>query len=177
MLPLFVLACKSTGDADDEQDVKYSQQTPNGVERPDDEPEEQFEENLSTGNAIDLSFAQEVYCFPATENDNFSGNHVFFEVTQPIGTAVTVLATPEKKVDISLYVIQTTVDSTDLPPTITGGGGTTCEASYDQVEDDNPGQPEGLTIAGWESAYRLIIGVAGAHERSEGAFKIELWEE
>ena len=118
-----------------------------------------------------------MYCFPATENVNFTGHHLFYETTQPIGTRITVLATPDKSTDISLYVIQTTLGSTQLPPNITGGGGTICEASFDQASDDNPGQPEGVVIPGWENAYRLIIGVAGANETNTGAFKLEVWED
>ena len=178
VLSLICLACNGDGDTSkDDDETTYSQQVPNGVDRPSAEPIQTYEDNLTSGEAINLAFAQEVYCFPATENDNFSGNHVFFEHSQAIGTSVTILATPERKRDISLYVIQTAADSESLPPNISGGGGTTCEVSFDQVNDDNAGQPEGLTIPGWENPYRLIIGVAGAHEATEAAFKVEIWED
>ena len=101
---------------------------------------------------------------------------MFFEHTQEIGTEVTVIATPTGGLDVSLYVIQTELGTTSLPPSISGGAGTTCEASFDQVNDNNPGKPEGTAIGGWENAYRLIIGVAGANEADEGAFKVDIWE-
>lgn len=178
MIPMVIalIGCFDSDSNGNNDDNDYSHQTPSGVTRPVDNTVETYEQTLNDGTQINLEFAQEIYCFPATENENFDGNHVFFEHTQPIGTGVTVIATPAVGVDISLYVIQTTTGSTGVPPNISGGGGTICEAEYDQVDDNNPGQPEGLFIGGWDQAYRLIIGVAGAQKTLDGDFKVEVWE-
>jgi len=171
-----LLGCNGNNGDSNSEGPQYSQQSPNGVNRPSESPTETWSGNLATGEVIDLDFAQEIYCFPANENENFSGNHMMYDYTQPTGTNITVIATPVSQVDVSLYVIQTGVDTTFWPPNTAGGGGTICEAEYDQSTDNNPGKPEGTFIGGWDQPYRLIIGVAGAGDTYEGEFKVEIWE-
>ena len=169
-------ACTSDTSTDTGTDVSYSTTNPTNIERPTTQPSFSFEDRLDNGAPIDLGFAEEIYCFPATENENFNGHHILTDFTQNARTSVTVLVTPESRTDVSLYVIQTGIGTQTWPPNISGGGGTICEVSYDQKTDNNPGTPEGLTIPGWEYDYRLIIGVAGAQGATQGAFKVEIWE-
>ena len=177
ILPFLALfgACNDKG-SDDSDDINYGPDDPDGIDVPIDAATVSHEHNLSEGSSIDLAFAEQIYCFPATENANFNGNHVFIEHTQQDNENVTIVVNPEKGVDVSLYVIQMDVDSTDLPPNITGGGGVSCESAYDQVADSNAGEPEGLVMTAWTDSYRLIIGVAGANNLESGAFKVDIWD-
>lgn len=173
---VLMLGCTGGTSTDTGPQAEYSSVNPYNIDRPATDPGYIWEDRLESGAPIDLGFAEEIYCFPATENENFNGSHVLTDFTQYARTDVTILVTPESGVDLSLYVIQTGIGNESWPPNISGGGGTICEVSYDQVSDNNPGSPEGLTIPGWENDYRLIIGVAGAQGERSGAFKVEFWE-
>lgn len=53
--------------------------------------------DLADGEVIDLTWAEDssTACWVATENQNFSGSHVFFGMTQPADSYLTVAVTPE----------------------------------------------------------------------------------
>lgn len=134
--------------------------------------------NLSAGKTVDLAWAanSSVACFPATEFDNFKGNHVFYGFQLPKQSVATITAVPDDpKTDINLYAYQ--ISSTDfkrLPPNVPTA--TACEASYDQKTDKNPGVTEKVTINSTTNPYNVIIGVAGPKGVLAGGYtlKVEL---
>ncbi len=134
--------------------------------------------NLSAGKTISLPWAAKssVACFPATEFDNFKGNHVFYGLQLPKESVVTITAVPDDpKTDINLYALQLgATDFSRVPPNIPSA--TTCEASYDQKTDSNPGVTEKVTLNATTNPYNVVIGVAGPKGVLTGGFtlKVEL---
>ena len=121
-----------------------------------------------------VEFLEDHYCATGTEFQNFDGAHVYYTYEQPAGVQVYVKATPARGVDISLIVSQ-------APGGSTGSGAADivdpCEVSADLATDNNPGESEAVKVTSIDKSYHLIIGVAGAGGATEGAFKVEVFEE
>jgi hypothetical protein len=134
--------------------------------------------NLKDGKIVDLGWASNsaVACFPATENDNFRGKHVFFGTQIPKQSVMKITAIPDDPTtDLSVYAY--TVGSTSydaIPPNVTSA--VSCEAGYDAQHDHNPGASETVTLNAATNPYNVVIGVAGAKGVREGGFtlKVEL---
>ena len=77
-------------------------------------------ENLSTGESLDLAWAQQsaVACFPANQDDLFSGPHRFFAVQQEADQGLAIVVEPESGVDLSLYTLQVSTQFFALPPLV-----------------------------------------------------------
>lgn len=131
---------------------------------------------LESGGVVALDWAanSSMACFPATENANFDGNHVLYQVKLPKYSDLYVTATPtDAKVDLSVYAYQVSATSTPaVPPNVTSA--TSCEAGYDAKTDNNPGVAETTHLNSTTNEYNVIIGVAGAHGTKAGAFKLKL---
>lgn len=131
--------------------------------------------DLSKGGVIDLAFAAKssMACWPATENLNFTGNHVLYSLSLPKQTEMTITATPDSSsTDLSLYAY--TVSSTGtaaLPPDVSSA--VSCEAGYDQKTDHNPGVAETVKLIATTNSYQVIVGVAGAGTTKSGTFKLK----
>ena len=133
-----------------------------------------WESNLSDGSEInDLNFLEDNYCVPATQLEKFRGPWVWFTYEQPQGVQLYVKATPERGVDINLLASQ-------LPE---GAGGDDqgavvdpCETSLD-YQKSNPGVSESVKLTSIDKGYHIVIGVAGPLDSTEGAFKVEIFEE
>ncbi|MCH2192776.1 hypothetical protein [Kordia sp.] len=79
----------------------------------------------------DLSWAanSSVACFPATKNQKFSGNHVFYTTAIPRRSEMFTKVIPKnKKHNFSLYVYQVGVNNEQLPTNLNSC--VTCEADY-----------------------------------------------
>lgn len=134
--------------------------------------------NLSAGKPVELAWAanSSVACFPATEFDNFRGNHVFYGFQLPKQSVVTITAIPDDpKTDVNVYAYS--ISSTDfkrLPPNVASV--TSCEAGYDQKKDKNPGVTEKITLNATTNPYNVIVGVAGPKGVTSGGYtlKVEL---
>jgi hypothetical protein len=134
--------------------------------------------NLSSGKTIELAWAanSSVACFPATEFDNFRGNHVFYGFQLPKQSVVTITAIPDDpKTDVNLYAYS--IGATDfkrVPPNVPTA--TSCEAGYDQKTDKNPGVTEKVTLNATTNPYNVIVGVAGPKGVTSGGYtlKVEL---
>lgn len=135
--------------------------------------------DLSEGELIDLDWADnsDVACWVETENMNFDGNHVFFALTQPIGDYLTVAATPDPGLDLSIYAMQMTTDLFEVPPSDTLDV-FSCEAGFDWVHDANPGEVEYVNLSPRDDQdVHVLIGVAGANGETSGGFELELYSE
>lgn len=121
----------------------------------------------------DLGFLESNACVPATQNEKFNGNWVWYTYEQPAGRQVYVEADPESGVDISLIVSQAPEGDTG-----TGSSAVTglCEEGLD-YNGPNPGEAESVKVTSVGNAYHLIIGVAGAEGESSGAFEVEIYED
>ena len=148
--------------------VSYFESTPNGtVEK---------KGNLSAGKTMDLQWAAQssVACFPATEYDNFRGNHVLYATQIPKYSEMVITVTPDDpKTDVSLYAYEiSTTDTTHVAPNLPSC--VACEAGYDQKKDSNPGVTEAIKLNSTTHGYNVIIGVAGAqssdYERVAGQY-------
>ncbi len=130
--------------------------------------------DLADGELIDLDWADlsTMACWPGTEDLNFDGTHVFFATYQPDYTDLVVTVTPDAGVDASLYVMQMGTTNYYVPPEISSV--VTCEASYDQVNDSNPGDEESASVMAVNNPYNVLIGVAGAAGVTSGGFTLEL---
>jgi hypothetical protein len=172
---LALSGCKKD-DPDDDTGVPDPNTVPhNGETTPARDADATYDGDLATGVLIeDLSFAENAYCFPGNEFNNFSGNHVFFDIPQPQAKNIIIRVTPEKHLDVSIYALQTDPDTTAVPPDV--GSSYSCEASFDAPNDNNPGTSEAVQMLGWYE-YRIVLGVVGANGVTEGLFTIETWEE
>lgn len=131
--------------------------------------------DLSKGGVIDLAFAAKssMACWPATENANFSGNHVLYSLSLPKQTEMTITATPDSSsTDLSVYAYTVGATGTAaLPPDVSSA--VSCEAGYDQRTDHNPGVAETLKLIATTNPYQVIVGVAGAGATKSGTFKLK----
>ena len=175
-LVLALVACKGGGDTStNDDDVNYGDGS-NGVDIPSAlDAVQTWQGDLSDGSVpASLEFLEDQYCATATEYQNFDGAHVYYTYEQSAGVQVYVKATPERGLDISLIVSQAQDGSS-------GSGSDAivdpCEASADLATDNNPGESEAVKLTSIDKGYHLIIGVAGAGGVTEGAFKVEVFEE
>lgn len=168
-LALSVLAgCEALGGKDDTAGA-----VPAG-EAQDIEAPGTFEGDVANGLGIDLAWAADssVACWPTTEDANFNGNHVFFRLSQPEQSVLRATLEPDSGVDLSLYLLQFGQGSEQLPPAVSQA--VSCEAGYDQTNDNNPGQAEDAALTATTNAYDVIIGVAGAGGTTDGGFRLVL---
>jgi hypothetical protein len=141
---------------------------------PSQDPTTSWSDDLSSGALVDLDWADlsTVACWPGTEDVNFSGNHVFFEVSQGADRDLYVRVTPQSGVDVSLYAMEFE-GSVQTPPDVSSC--VACEASASWSDDSNPGTEEEVYLSGY-NPYVVLIGVAGANDADSGGFTLELWD-
>ncbi len=130
--------------------------------------------DLSHGATIDLSFASEsdMACWPATENTNFEGNHVYYAMAMPADSSLTATVVPESDVDVSIYMYQLASDSYYTPDEVPYS--VSCEAGYDMVNNSNPGNTESASVTSSTNPYNVFIGVAGAAGEISGGYTLSL---
>lgn len=131
--------------------------------------------DLAKGATMALAWAaaSNVACFPATEFVNFQGNHVLYAAALPAHSELTIRLIPANKaVDVNLYALQIGGANVSVPPGISSA--TTCNASYDQVHDSNPGATETVKLNSTTNPYNVVIGVAGPKGVTAGSYKLEL---
>ncbi len=133
-----------------------------------------LDRDLSCGEPVGLDWASDssVACFPDTEFQNFDGNHQFFWFRQPEASILTATVVPEAGVDVSVYMIQSAGDRYEVPPDVVAA--ISCECSYDDQTDSNPGETESVSVTATTNAYDVLIGVAGAGGTDSGSFRISV---
>ncbi len=137
--------------------------------------------NLETGKLIeDLTFASKssVACFPATQNEKFRGNHVFFSTQIPPQSIMKITVIPDDtSADMSLYAYEIGTNNFTLPPDLAQC--VTCEAEH-KWDRPKKGKTQDHTrtvsVNAIRNPYNVVIGVAGPTGVTAGAFtlKIEL---
>lgn len=138
-----------------------------------------YQGNLSQGQTLtDLRWAanSSVACFPATQNHNFSGNHVFYTTTIPRRSEMFIKVTPQDaSQNFNLYAYEVGLSNQQLPPNLNQC--ITCEAAHKR-KYKVAGTPQDHTrqvrLNAINNPYKVVIGVVGAEGLTEGAYRLEI---
>jgi len=141
--------------------------------------------NIKNGQILSsLRWAEQsnVACFPGTRFEMFDGNHVFYRITLPAASAMTITVTPKDNAQISLYALRqgSSVADQTVPPNVKSA--ISCEASYPiyanlpsgktvKNKDDGTRKVEYISVG---SPYSILIGIAGAKGATEGEFTLKV---
>lgn len=175
-MTLMLAACKKDEDDDDSsssngggnQDPQTSlTQLPAG--------DQTFTDNLSDGEILsDLSWAwnSSMACFVATVEDQYEGNHVFYQFDLPEQSTLDIYLTPDDpNAEIALYGYSKGVNSTDIPPNISSC--VSCEADPSNTNFPTTGDRH-IYLNAITNPYSIIIGVAGSNGTTSGGYTIEI---
>lgn len=142
------------------------------VRAPSRDADETLTADLSDGTSVDPSFGEHAYCWPATQNTEFNGAHVWIERAQGVDRDIYARVTPDDGVDVSLWYAERT--GTTEPPNLDSNNTFDCDAAYARgaggVEIVRAPAPA-------VSAMNLLIGVAGANGATSGGYTLEIWDE
>lgn len=137
------------------------------------------EGKLESGAPIaDLGFAARstVACFPATQNEKFRGNHVFFGTQLPPRSVVEITVTPaDPSQDLSIYAYEIGTNSFTLPPALQSC--VSCEAEH-KWDRPKRGKTQDHTrtvkLNAIANPYNIVIAVSGPAAATKGAFTLTL---
>ena len=135
--------------------------------------------NLSEGAQItDLSWAwnSSVACFPATQSQKFTGNHVLYQSIIPKYSELEITVVPEdKKANFSIYAYEVGVNNESIVPNLPRC--IRCEADH---KWDRPwkGKTQNHTrtvknLIAINRPYKVVVGVVGANGLAEGGYKLQ----
>jgi len=141
--------------------------------------------NIKNGQILSsLRWAEQsnVACFPGTRFEMFNGNHVFYRVTLPAASAMTVTITPKDNAQISLYALRQGAGAADqtVPPNVKSA--ISCEASYPiyanlpggKTVKNKDGGTRKIEYISVGSPYSILIGVAGAKGATDGEYTMKV---
>lgn len=138
-----------------------------------------YQGDLSNGKQIsDLSWAanSSVACFPATKNQKFSGNHVFYTTTIPKRSEMFIKVIPKKRnQNFSLYAYQVGVNNEQLPPNLSSC--ITCEedSKWDRKwRGKTQDHTRQVRLNAINRSYKIVIAVVGAQGLTDGDFTLEI---
>ena len=135
--------------------------------------------NLSEGAQItDLSWAwnSSVACFPATQSQKFTGNHVLYQSIIPKYSELEITVVPEDKKDnFSIYAYEVGENNESIVPNLPRC--IRCEADH---KWDRPwkGKTQNHTrtvknLIAINRPYKVVVGVVGANGLAEGGYKLQ----
>lgn len=135
--------------------------------------------NLGSGQIIsDLRWASNssVACFPATQNQKFTGNHVLHYFEIPPYSEVTITVIPkDKNANMSIYGYQVGTNNFSTPPSLSTC--TACEADH-KWDYPKRGKTQDHTRSIFfnsiKNSYNIFIGVAGADGLTSGDYELEI---
>lgn len=142
------------------EDVSYSANLDQGV----------FMDDLSW--AWDSSNA----CFPATQQEKFTGKHVLFTGIIPAYSEISVTVIPEDEdANFSIYAYEIGAENWAIVPELPSC--IRCEADHKRERRfaGKPAQDHTRTVSNLialKTPYRMVIGVTGADGLSEGDFTL-----
>ncbi|PTX63653.1 hypothetical protein C8N46_101255 [Kordia periserrulae] len=138
-----------------------------------------YEGNLSSGEKIpDLSWAanSSVACFPATQNQKFTGNHVLYSTMIPKYSEMFITVIPKnKKHNFSLYAYIVGETNEAVPPNLNSC--ITCEADYKwdrKWRGKTQDHSRKVRINAINRSYKVVIGVVGAEGLTEGDYELKI---
>ncbi len=131
--------------------------------------------DLSEGEILeDLSWAwnSSVACFPATQQENYTGKHVLFEVIIPKYSEMTITLIPDDAdLEMSLYGYQIGVGKTVIVPDLRSC--VTCNADNNQTKRAVNNHRK-ISFTAINRPYKIMIGVAGVKGLSKGTFTLKI---
>ena len=135
--------------------------------------------NLSKGKIIDdLSWAwsSSVACFPGTQKNKFTGNHVLFHTKLPRKAIMHITVIPkDKNTDFSIYAYS--IGTTNYASVPNMGSCVSCEAEH-KWDYKKVGKTQDHTrtirLNAINNPYNVVIGVVGANGLQKGVFKLEI---
>jgi len=138
-----------------------------------------YQGNLTDGQQIsNLKWAanSSVACFPATQNQKFSGNHVFYSTTIPKRSEMFIKVIPkDKKQNFSLYAYEVGLNNEVIPPKLNSC--ITCEADH-KWDYKHRGETQDHTrkvrLNAINNPYKVVISVVGAEGLTEGGFTLDI---
>jgi len=134
--------------------------------------------NLNQGEKInDLSWAwsSQNTCFPETQKQKFTGNHVFFTGIIPTYSELTITVIPkDPKANFSIYAYQVNEYKMPIVPDLRSCISCEADHKWDRKKRGRT-QDHTRTVSGLNAlsnSYRVIIGVTGAEGLEEGEFTL-----
>ncbi|MEM6800845.1 MAG: hypothetical protein AAF696_05545 [Bacteroidota bacterium] len=135
--------------------------------------------DLSEGAQItDLSWAwnSSVACFPATQSQKFTGNHVLYQSIIPKYSELEITVIPEdKKANFSIYAYEVGVNNESIVPNLPSC--IRCEADHKwdrawkgKTQDHTRTVKNLIAI---NRPYKVVVGVVGANGLAEGGYKLQ----
>lgn len=137
--------------------------------------------NLSEGAPMeDLSWAwnSSNACFPATQSQKFTGNHVLYATDLPSYSEMEVTVIPDdKRANFSVYAYEVgQVSESNIVPNLPSC--VRCEADH-KWDRNYAGKTQNHTrtvknLVAIRNPYQVVIGVTGANGLSEGGYTLKI---
>lgn len=135
--------------------------------------------NLSQGAQInDLSWAwkSSVACFPGTQKEKFTGNHVLYSTAIPPHAIMNITVTPEdKNADFSLYAYQ--IGTTNFATVPNLSSCVTCEADHKwdyPKKGKTQDHTRSVSVNAIKNPYHVVIGVVGSNGLKSGDYTLSI---
>lgn len=126
--------------------------------------------------SLDWAWNSANACFPATQGARFTGNHVLYVADLPPRSIMTVTVKPKKdSTNLSIYGYQIGVDKVILPEDLQYC--VTCEADHEKQylrRGEVRTSTRTMRFNAVGNPYKVVIGVAGAGDLTEGDFTLEI---
>ncbi len=126
--------------------------------------------------SLDWAWMSSNACFPQTQAARFTGNHVLYALELPPHSIMTVTVKPKNdSTNLSIYGYQIGVEKVILPEDLQYC--VTCEADHERQYLRRGEVRTGTRTMRFNAignSYKVIIGVAGANNLTEGDFTLEI---
>lgn len=115
-------------------------------------------------------------CFPGTVAAKFTGNHVLYAIDLPPRSIMNITVKPKNdNTNLSVYGYQIGVEKVILPEDLQYC--VTCEADHERQflrRGETRTSTRQMRFNAINNAYKIVIGVAGANNLTEGDFTLEI---
>ena len=138
-----------------------------------------YKGDLSEGVVIhDLSWASRssVACFPATQNEKFTGNHIIFitEIQSYSKMEITVIP-DDKNANFSIWAYSVGLNNDAMVPNLTSCVSCEAEHKWDYPKKrKTQDHTRTVYLNAVNNPYKVVIGVAGANGLKTGTFKLQI---
>ncbi len=126
--------------------------------------------------SLDWAWMSSNACFPQTQSAKFTGNHVLYAIDLPPRSVMTITVKPkDDSTNLSIYGYQIGVEKVILPEDLQYC--VTCEADHERQFLRRGEARTGTRTMRFNAIgnpYKVVIGVAGANNLTEGDFTLEI---
>ncbi len=135
--------------------------------------------NLSQGQLInDLSWAwkSSVACFPGTQKEKFTGNHVLYSTEIPPHAIMNITVIPDdKNADFSIYAYQIGTTNFSTVPNLSSCVSCEAEHKWDYPKKGRTqDHTRSVSLNAIKNPYNVVIGVVGAKGLKSGGFSLAI---